>query len=65
MKELEHSLKQFKSLKSYNDIIQIEFQAKLTELETQKENTINSLQEEIKSLKKEKMELSAGEEVII
>ena len=58
-------MKQFKSLKSYNDIIQTEFQAKLTELETQKENTINSLQEEIKSLKKDKMELNAGEEVII
>ena len=58
-------MKQFKSLKSYNDIIQIEFQAKLTELETQKENTINSLQEEIKSLKKDKMEQNAGEEVNI
>ena len=58
-------MKQFKSLKSYNDIIaQTEFQTKLTELETQKETTINCLQEEIKSLKKEKMELNTGEEVI-
>ena len=59
VKELEHSLKQYKSLKSYNEIIaQNEFQAKLMEAETEKETVIKSLNEEIAKLKCENEALS-------
>ena len=54
VKELEESLKQYKTLKNYNELIaEKEFQAKIMETETDKDNSIMALSLEIEKLKNE------------
>ena len=54
VKELEESLKQYKTLKNYNELIaEQEFQAKIMETETDKDNSIMALSLEIEKLKNE------------